>query len=117
MALVKVFCNDDQNAKDFFVSVNGNNAQGMLGVEIDLKDEFIAALEDAIIETEYPDGNGGTKTERKSRFVVNYMKQKATAAEPAAEAKAAKVYACEICGEEFNHHLALAGHKKTHKDQ
>jgi len=114
MPLVKVFCNDDQNAKDFFVSVNGNNAQGMLGVEIDLKDEFIAVLEDAIIETEYPDGNGGKKTERKSRFVVNYLKPKAPAADP--EAKAAKVYACDICGKEFSSPLALSGHKTTHKE-
>lgn len=114
MSLVKVFCNDDQHAKDFFVSVNGNNAQGMLGVEMDLKDEFIAALEDAIIETEYPDGNGGVKRERRSRFVVNYLKPKVQAEEPAV--KAGKVYACEVCGEEFDHHLKLAGHKKTHKD-
>lgn len=116
MPLVKVFCNDDQNAKDFFVSHNGNNAQGMLGVEIDLKQEFIDALEDAIVETTYPDGNGGTKTERKSRFVVNYMKQKKV--EPVVEdTKPVKVYTCDICGEEFSHHLPLAAHKKNaHKD-
>ena len=115
MALVKVYDNDNNTAKDFFLSYNGVNVQGQIGVEIDLDDNYIAVLEDACVSTEYPDGNGGVKKERRPRFAISYVRTKS---EPKQEepAKPAKVYTCEVCGEEFDHHLKLAGHKKTHKD-
>jgi hypothetical protein len=115
MALVKIYDNDNSTAKDFFLSYNGVNVQGQIGVEIDLDDNYIAVLEDACISTEYPDGNGGVKKERKPRFAISYVRSKAEVkqAEPV---MTTKVYTCEECGEEFDHHLKLAGHKKTHKD-
>jgi len=100
---------ENPEQRDFYLSVNGVNVQGVCGAEIELKDEYIEALEHAVIETwEKDKKTGNVVFVPRPRYRVMVLGTKAEA-EPAAEQR----FICDKCGKEFPNRFALAGHKRT----
>jgi hypothetical protein len=104
-AIVYNIENPDQ--REFYLSVNGVNVQGLCGVEIDLKPEYVDVLQHAVIETWEKDKTGNVVFAPRPRYRVLVLGEQEES-KPATEQR----FVCDKCGREFPNRFALAGHKK-----
>lgn len=78
MAKCMVHNVEDPKAKDFVLGVNGVMTQGLCGIEIDLKEEAIHVLENAVVETIIKDSDTGKDVHtREPRYRVIRLEPKA----------------------------------------
>ena len=82
---------EDPDVKEFYLCHNGVNVQGKIGVEIDLKPQYINVLNDAVIDTEYMDMETNTKKHiTKPRFKVMELGAASISEDPSVEEETKK---------------------------
>lgn len=114
---VIVYNLEDPDQKEFFVGVNGLRINGPAGKEMEMAEQLIEVLENAIIDT--TTRNPETNKEepfRKERFKVIRLGEVAQAAPPvetAAEETPAE-FVCPTCGKVCANALGLAAHMRSH---
>lgn len=96
-----------QVAQEFFVMVNGVGWRGKCGVEVELPEEALEALNNAVIDrTVLIDGVETREIIPRYRVIP--------VGSGRTEGQSSKLYMCQECGKEFKDEKALEEHGQTH---
>ena len=105
-----------ESIKEFWCAVNGVVYKGPFNEVVDLPEEAIDVLNNAVVDT-MADKDGKKQRIITPRFRVVVVEPAKNAGDEMVTTTTApkESFVCDVCGKEFQSQFALEGHKRSHK--